>query len=265
MKLERSRIILTGAASGIGAAVLKQLAGIPCQVLASDLREAALETTVRRLVSPAATIHRLAGDIGDPATVDALLDYADAHMGGCDIYIANAGFAYYETFGSADYRHIESIFRVNTLSPLYALAQMKGRHADGSPFLVAVTASAMGRVGMPGYSLYSATKGALVRFADAYRQEAGDDAHFMLINPIATRTNFFHSSRKGDAPVPKPSQTADYVATAILRGIERDAKEVNPSRIFNLTMVVNRVLPVMAIYRAYTRRQYRNWLERTGG
>ena len=45
-------------------------------------------------------------------------------MGGIDIFIANAGFAYYEQLDEADWDHIASIYQTNVFSPFYAAVRM---------------------------------------------------------------------------------------------------------------------------------------------
>lgn len=264
MKLEGSRIVLTGAASGIGFALLDRLAGIPCQIVAADISEEALREALGRLVSPATHITAFAGDLGDERAVDALFDRALAAMGGIDIFIANAGFAYYEAFGTPTWAHIERIQRVNVTSPLYSLGRMQALHAGSdADFLVAITCSAMSRLGIAGYALYSSTKAALDRFAEAYRAER-PRGHLLLAYPISTRTRFFNSSQsRAETPVFPPTQSAETVASAILAGIERNAASVFPSQLFRITAFLNRFVPLLSISRRTGVRQFREWQARS--
>jgi short-subunit dehydrogenase len=264
MKLEGSRIVLTGAASGIGFALLDRLAGIPCQIVAADLSEEALRTAVGRLVSPAAHITPFVGDLGDEHAVNALFDRAGVAMGGIDIFIANAGFAYYEAFGPTTWEHIERIQRVNVTSPLYSVGRMQALHAgDDADFMVVITCSAMGRLGLAGYALYSATKAALDRFAEAYRAER-PRGHLLLAYPISTRTRFFNSSQsRVETPLFPPTQSAETVAAAILAGIERDARSVFPSRLFRVTAFFNRFLPLLSLSKRIAQRQFLDWQSRS--
>ncbi len=259
MRLEGSRIVLTGAASGIGFALLNRLAACSCQMVAADLNEQALKAAVDGLINPAATITFFCGDMGDSYALDALFSQAVSEMGGIDIFVANAGFAYYEAFDTANWEHIARIFRVNTISPIYAVAKMAELHAGGSSYLTVITASAMAKLGLAGYSLYSATKSALDRFADAYRLERPPNAHLMIVYPIATRTHFFENAASKTAPLPQPTQSADYLVEKILRGIENDHHSVQPSFLFRLMMLINRVLPITGIYQRISRRQFEAW------
>lgn len=257
------RIVLTGAASGIGRALLpKLIAAGAAHILAADRDAAALDSTLAAL-KPAIPVQPVIADLGQQAGNDAVFAAADAHMGGVDTFIANAGFAYYEPF-TGDWARLDAIFRVNVYAPLYALDQMRRRHADASPYTVAITASAMGKVGYPGYSAYSATKGALVRFADAYRWESPPThEHVMMIYPIATRTAFFQQAGHG-TPSTWPTQTADYVAGRIVRGLVRGAKAVSPSLLFTVSHWLSAPLPVIAPMQWIAGRQLRRWREGRG-
>jgi short-subunit dehydrogenase len=103
----------------------------------------------------------------------------------------------------------------------------------GRVFKVVWVASAMTYMGLPRYAAYSASKGALQRFADARRYSMPDPNALMLV--FATPTRVFDASRAA-TPVPTPNQGAEEVARAILRGIARDTQEVvYPSLLFRVT------------------------------
>lgn len=260
MKLHGRRIVITGAGSGIGRALLARLADCPAQILAADRDAMTLYEAVGELAGGSARILAHVGDIGSAEGVDALFARALAEFGGIDVFIANAGFAYYEQFGQPDWDRMAALFNVNLISPLYALARMRELHPT-DPYMVVITASAMSKAGLAGYALYSASKAALDRFAQAYRDEAPPNGHLMLVYPISTRTRFFAaSSEKSAAPVPWPSQSPEAVAAAIVRGIERDARSVYPSRVFRVALMIDRFLPVLTIYRMIARRQFFHWL-----
>lgn len=107
------------------------------------------------------------------------------------------------------------------------------------PYKVVITASAMSFLGLPGYALYSSTKAALHRFAESYRYELDDPASLMLVYPIGTRTNFFGAaSQTHAAPQTWPTQTAEQVARAILRGIQHDSRSVFPFGAFRLFLAL---------------------------
>jgi short-subunit dehydrogenase len=257
MDLQGKRIILTGAASGIGRALLSDLCAFEAQIVAVDRNVEALQTAVAALPAHA-RVQPFAADLSDPAAIDALFAFADDALGAVDVFIANAGFAYYEPFDGT-WAHVEAIYRVNVFTPLAALDRLIAR-ANGQPVTFVITASAMARLGLAGYAVYASTKAALDRFADAFRLEAPPHIHLMLVYPIATRSNFFQHGRRA-APVPFPSQTPETVAAAIVRGLQRDRRSVHPSRLFRLAALVDRVLPILWLYQRFNRRAFRQWLK----
>ncbi|HAI75412.1 MAG TPA: short-chain dehydrogenase [Microscillaceae bacterium] len=236
MKINGQRIILTGAASGIGKSLLQRLSLYDCQIFAVDIQPEQLQTTINALENNAATIHAFVADLTLPQALDELFEVAQQTLAGIpDIFVANAGFAYYEQFPiKPDWRHIEKIFQLNVFSPLYALQKM--RELNGNrPYYVLMTASAMAKLGMPGYALYAATKAALGRFEDAYRFEPSDKGRLGLVYPIATKTNFFQATGHTEVPVPFPSQTAEQVAEAMLKGILKNKRAIYPSLLFRIS------------------------------
>lgn len=223
MKLDKKKIVLTGAASGIGRAVLNELLAYDVQVVAADL-------TPDKIKSVKGKVFPVKCDVSKPGNIDSLIKTAVKEMGGIDIFIANAGFAYYERIEKADWQHIERIYHTNVISPIYSLEKMMELN-KGREYLVVITASAMGIQAMPGYSLYSSTKAALNSFAYAYRMEKGDSGRLMVVYPIATRTNFFGAAGK-QVPVVKPTHTPETVARAVMRGIKWNKNSVIPSMLF---------------------------------
>lgn len=255
MQIEGKNIVLTGAGSGIGRALLELLAQFPARILAVDQDALRLED----LPAGQAHIEKHVCDLGKPEAVDGMFAAALDLLGGVDLLIANAGFAYYEKIETADWAHIEQIFRVNVISTLYALEKMQLLNA-GRPYKVVITASAMSYVGLPGYALYSSTKSALHRFAESYRFELEDPNKLMLVYPIGTRTRFFGTaSAAHPAPQTWPTQSAEQVARAMLHGIQRDSRSVFPFGAFRLFLALPCLIPIEQAIEAW---RLRKWLQR---
>ncbi len=264
MEITNKRIIVTGAASGIGKELVVLLSGYDCTVMAVDRNLDGLSQFLGTLANARAVLHSYACDIGSQDNLDSLFDYAYQALGGIDIFIANAGYAYYEQLTTADWERMDQIFKVNVHSPIYTAIKMRLLHPD-TPYKVVVTASAIGKLGLPGYALYGATKSAVDRFAEAYRYELPDPASLALVYPIATKTQFFQEAARHTAPTPWPSQTPQQVAKAILRGIEKDQKSINPSLIYQVFFVLGRLIPPLFRLEQWIElKRFRNWIKEKG-
>lgn len=261
MRLEQSRIAVTGAASGIGQALLRELAHYPVQIVAADIDGRRLADSAAAIPSAGdAKVTTFTGDMAIPEDVDALFDFAVDTMGGIDLFFANAGFGYFEQIERADWRHIAGIYRTNVFAPMYAVEKMRELHS-GSDYRVVITGSVMGRLALSSYTLYASTKAALDRFAEGYRLEMGDHGQLTMVYPLAVRTDFFRVA--GDPVIPWPSQPAAEVARAVVQGIKNDKETIYTSWILPLMLLTLRLLPFTGrLYQRLDGPVVRRWLAR---
>ncbi|WP_160721495.1 SDR family NAD(P)-dependent oxidoreductase [Isachenkonia alkalipeptolytica] len=223
MNLKNANIVLTGASSGIGKELLDRLMEYDCTIVATARTMEEVEAPERK------NVYFKNFDLKHPSEIDGLFDYAFEKMGRIDLFIANAGFMYYEKIDSPDYEHIEEIFRVNTTGAIYAAVKMKEICGD-RPYNFVAVSSGFGFISYPGYALYCSTKAALRGFGQGYKYELKPNQHYQSVYPIAVKTDFFRKAGC-DAP-PKPQQSVKHVAKTILRGIEKDKGEIYPSKSF---------------------------------
>jgi len=256
MNLRNKKVVVTGASSGIGFELVKKLLSEKCTVVAVVKNKEPVKLKSQRL-------HVLSCDVSKPEELDRLFENVLSIMGTIDIFVANAGFAYYEKLSTPDWAHLNNIFQTNTLSVMYCAQKMKELHQN-LPYQFVTTASGMAHLSLPGYALYSSTKAAIRGFADAYRYELERGQIFQVVYPIATRTAFFKQA--GNSPVPHPSQSSKAVAASILNGIKKKKKSIYTSKLFILTLTADRLLPF--ITRLYTDIEYlrfQSWLKKKGG
>jgi uncharacterized protein len=255
MDINKSGIILTGAASGIGLALLTELLKFDCKIIAADRNAEQLEKVSLPHMD---RVIPFVGDLSNPDQLDLLFEFAVQSLGSVDLFIANAGFAYYEQLKGANWSHIEQIFRINTLAPVYSLMKMNDLNPD-KPWKTVMISSAMAEWAVPGYSVYGATKAAIQRFADGYRFDNPGN-HLMVVYPIATRTGFFAAAGK-NVPLAFPVQPAEKVAKKIIKGILHDRRKVSPSVLLQIILIINRLLPfIKPAYQAFENTKFRKWL-----
>lgn len=237
MQIHHQHIVLTGAASGIGRELLRLLVAYEgVKIIAADLNETLLHQTLEGLPPSSGRVYPFVCDLSLPTDAQRLFDFALQQLGHIDIYVANAGFGYYEAASSLTWERTERLFRVNVYAPLDAWARMKVLNPT-RPYYVLITASSIGKLGLPGFALYGASKAALVRFADAYWHEPRTDLGTLgLVYPISTKTNFFTNSvaepHRPVPPVPFPASSAKRIAKAMLWGIRHNKRRIYPSWLF---------------------------------
>jgi Short-chain dehydrogenases of various substrate specificities len=255
MELKNKRIVITGATSGIGLGLLKSLVEI------EGIRIVAAGRKTENL--PAGeNIFPFKCDVSEQAEVDNLFRFAGEKMGGIDIFVANAGYAHYEKLETPDWERMEKIYATNVFSPVYSLTKMIELNKTNE-CLVLITASAIAKVPVPGYSLYSATKASLDGFNTAMQYEMPSNVHLSMLYPVATYTKFFERADQ-KAVVPWPRQQPEAVVKAILKGIKRNKKRIYPFPFFRITMYFVNLLPfTRIIYLKWSQSGLEKWYNST--
>lgn len=162
------RVIVTGAAGGIGLALVEALIARGDRVVAADLDAERLAEVGERL-----NISVWAGDVASESGVADLIAYADAQLGGVDAYFANAGVFRGAGLQASEDDWILSL-DVNLMAHVRAAKLLVPRWSPENPGVFAVTASAAGLLTQLGSPTYSATKHAAVGFAEWLAATYGD-------------------------------------------------------------------------------------------
>ena len=190
MRLKDRVAIVTGAASGIGAASALAMAAEGARVVVTDLNEAGAKTVVERIERAGGQAMALAGDVTRAADNQAMVDRAVAAWGRLDVFYANAGVPQWKTdVEQVDEKIYDQIMNVNVkgvwLAARAALPVMK--RAKRGVFLI--TASTAGIRPRPGGQTYAMSKGAVITLAKALALEvAPDGVRVVAICPVATHT-----------------------------------------------------------------------------
>ena len=122
MKLEAGVAVVTGAGSGLGAALARRFAEAGMKVAVADLKLEHAESVAEALRTTGAVARPYAVDLGSEASIEALAERVEAELGACQILCSNVGvqqFGTVEALGRADW---EWVFGVNLFGSVSAVA-----------------------------------------------------------------------------------------------------------------------------------------------
>ncbi len=255
--IEHKNIVVTGATSGIGKAILTELVAQEGNRILAAARGADKITGYGENVIP------FSCDLSTKEGVDALFKKAEEVFDKIDIYFCNAGAPYYERFDYEDWDRIQRIFDLNTVSHIYTYSKYLN-HLDGREGRLVYTISAMGEMAIPGYALYAATKFAMKGFQQAIRDETPENLQITCIYPVSTKTNFFNvggGGRKMEPPF--PVQAPEKVAKAVVKGVDKLKKHIYPCPVYLPSKVLmNAIPPVKKLYIGAQKGKLRRFVKR---
>jgi NADP-dependent 3-hydroxy acid dehydrogenase YdfG len=180
--------VITGASSGIGEAAARLLVQEGVHVVLAARRRERLDSLAAELGNVASVIET---DVADFAQVQALFDHVHERFGGLDLLFNNAGLginAKFETSEPTDWKRMIDANLYGVLNCTQAaIPLLRGR--EGA--MICSVSSVGGRYGAENWSVYSATKFAVVGFHDAIRKELGPERiRVSVIEPGAVWTEF---------------------------------------------------------------------------
>ena len=174
-----SRVWITGASSGIGAALALELAARGYVVAATARREKALA----ELAGSATNIHAYAGDITDRYGMATLLNTIERNLGPIDLAVLNAGIYLPTSFPKFDADIFDRSFSVNLGGTVNCLAPLVPLMSARKCGRIAIVSSVAGYGGLPTSAAYGATKAALFNLGESLAMDVA--AHGVKVSMIA--------------------------------------------------------------------------------
>lgn len=231
------RVLVTGGASGLGAAMVDAFVARGDQVLVADLPSGLDKLDQPGGADPRDGVHLLALDVTSDDDWAAALAWVEQEWGGLDLLVNNAGIA---TGGRIDVVSMEEWHKVidinllgvvrgcRTFTPLFK--------AQGSGHILN-TASLAGLVHPPGMSSYTAVKAGVVALSETLSYELHPHGiHVTALCPGFIRTPLAQSLAGSDAAmdklaarlIDKSPYTAEQVAAAVIKGLDGHRMVVLP-------------------------------------
>jgi short-subunit dehydrogenase len=247
-QLQGQRVLLTGASSGIGAALARKLAAAGCRLLLTARRQAHLQKLVGELREVGSGICSLTGDITEPRTRARLAQWVEQRWDGLDVLINNAGRGAVGPFAEAGEERLRQIMEVNFFAPAELIRATLPLLRKGNRPLIVNVGSVLGHVAMPQKSEYCASKFALRGLSDALRAElCPEGIDLLLVSPNTTRSEFFDVllEKRGDVAENPWSSSPEQVARLIVRAIRRGRKQLILTTAGRSLVGLDRICPTL--------------------
>lgn len=222
---------ITGASSGIGAALSKAWLAEGNYCILSGRNVAALEEVAgdardRCLILPF--------DTTDYDAIPALVEKAIAFQGGIDVLVNNAGISQRSLALDTDLSVYRQIIDIDLLAPIALTQALLPHFASRKAGQLVMISSIAGKAGVPLRTAYCAAKHGLIGYADALRAEmAGHGVKVLVVAPGSVRTNVSRNALAGDGAPRGVSDSAidngidpDQVAQTIWQAVSEGKREI---------------------------------------
>jgi NAD(P)-dependent dehydrogenase (short-subunit alcohol dehydrogenase family) len=276
MKTFRGRVAaVTGAGSGIGRALARELAARGAHLALADIDEGGLAETVMLCQGSGTKITSQRVDVADRDAVYAWADQVVADHGRVNLIVNNAGVGLAATVEAVSYEDFEWLMGINFWGVVYGTkAFLPHLKAAGEGHIVNLS-SVFGLISVPGQAAYNAAKFAVRGFTDALRMELemeGSPVSCTTVHPGGVKTNIARNARVDPsmlAGLSSPGAAADEfdklartspesAARQILLGVTRGRRRVlvgPDAAVIDLVSRLPAAVSQRAVVREATRRR----------
>jgi NAD(P)-dependent dehydrogenase (short-subunit alcohol dehydrogenase family) len=187
--LNDKSILVTGGASGLGAALCAQLSASGARIMLADLQEENAQRTATALLEKGRRVDVVICDVGDPDQAEHAVRETIEKLGGIDVLINNAGTDISGSLNEIETAQWERVLRTNLHGPfLMARAAARYMMGQGSGHIVNIASTAAKRA-WPNACAYHASKSGLLGLSHALHAElrpAGIKVTAVILGGMAT-------------------------------------------------------------------------------
>ncbi|HYB34992.1 MAG TPA: SDR family NAD(P)-dependent oxidoreductase [Mycobacterium sp.] len=220
------RVLITGASSGVGAALSRQLAtqGAVVGLIARRQDRLARVLGDCRRTTPASAMW--VADLADTAAISHLVLQAWDALGGIDVLVNNAAIPKRRVATALDPAEVEAVMRVNFFAPMHlTLTVLPRMLARGAGVIVNVS-SVGGRLGIIHEAAYCASKFALCGWSESLAVDLhGTGISVKLIEPGPVDTEIWDQPDNEEPLYTGPKVAAEEVAAGIITALGSDRFE----------------------------------------
>lgn len=188
-RFENKVVVITGGSDGIGLATAKLFAIEGAHVYITGRRQALLDDAVNQIGHGAVGVQ---GDVTNAADMTRLYERIGRDHQRVDVVFANAGMYEVKPLDAIDDAHFDSIFDINVKGVVLTVQKALPLMTAGST--VVLNGSIAGSKGLPGQSLYNASKAAVRSFARSWTNDLKQQGiRVNVVSPGGTETRLIRS------------------------------------------------------------------------
>lgn len=243
--------VVTGASSGIGRALAKQLDAEGYSLVLCDVNEPGLRETQGLLKRGS---QRVTLDVSNRAAVQAMAADVIATHGRIDLVINNAGVTVDATVAEVSLEDFEWLFGINFWGVVYGTKAFLPKMIEQRSGTIVNISSVFGMIGFPRQGAYNASKFAVRGFTEALWCELeGSGVTAVSVHPGGIKTNIARDARSNGTAAVKQKLATDFqrvarttpekAAEVILRGVYDKKRRVMIGADAQLIQLMSRLLP----------------------
>nr|BDT29391.1 SDR family NAD(P)-dependent oxidoreductase [Bacteriovorax sp. HI3] len=242
---ENKKVLITGAASGIGKLMAEKLAKRGAVVFVVDMNLEAAQTVVSSIKSSGGKAHAFFADVSNLESLKKLKSDISALGLGLDVLVNNAGVVFGGEFEKLSLEKHLATYRVN-VDGLVAMTHLffddlrKSKDAN-----IVNLASASGFIGLPYGTTYASSKWAVIGFSESLRLEllerGIENVHVTTVCPSYISTGMFAGVK---APVLLPWLKPEVIVEKIIHGIEKDCAFIKEPFVVKWVDLLKGILPL---------------------
>lgn len=225
MDFSGKRVLLTGAAGGLGEITARAFAEAGATLILSSRNEQKLEEIAAAL--PGGSHETIAADLMQPQAPQEVV----ARAGRVDILVANAGRPGGSGIDDLSPEEIASVVRVNYEAPVQMVKAVLGQMKQRGSGQIVLIASMAGKFGLPDSTMYSSTKSALRAFGWALRPElASENIKVSVVTPGFIGEVGMFAKRGGKPPPLAGLVPPETYTRQLLAGVAKGKGEISIAR-----------------------------------